>query len=99
MSSLFWLAGRGRELEARAWVRTMEQLRAQARALGPSALARMEAALRCAELRHEAGLLSTQTRGLWLREARLILADGRLTEDELNRLLVVGQQVCPHPAP
>ncbi len=91
------LAGRARQLEQKAWDRTMQELESKAKALASPQREKLQGALLCVKLQREAGLLPASRGGRFLRQAREALADGKLDAEEGSVLVSAARAACEGP--
>lgn len=94
---LFWLAGRARQLEQRAWDKTMLALESRAKNLSSPHREELLGALLCVKLQREAGLLPASRSGAFMRQARKALADGTLDVEEGHALVTAARAACGQP--
>ncbi|MFN3412956.1 MAG: hypothetical protein ACK42L_02720, partial [Thermoanaerobaculum sp.] len=74
---LLGLAGKVRQLEGRAWDKTMGELKARAMTLPSPLREELLAAFVCLKLQREGGLLNARRSGAFMRAAREALSDGQ----------------------
>lgn len=91
---LLGLAGKVRQLEGRAWDKTMGELEARARTLPSPLRDELLASLVCLKLQREGGLLNAQRSGAFMRAAREALTDGQLSPEEAHRVLEAARAAC-----
>lgn len=94
---LFFLAGKARQLEQRAWEKTMLELESRVKALPSPQREELQGAVLCLKLQREAGLLPASRGGLFMRQARKALADGKLDADEGRMLVTAARAACGQP--
>lgn len=94
---LVGLAGRARQLERRAWDKTMLDLENKTRALSSPYREELLGALLCLKLEREAGLLSANRGGAFMKQAREALSDGKLDAEEGRILITAARAACGQP--
>lgn len=91
---LLGLAGKVRQLEGRAWDKTLGELETRAKTLPSPLRDELLAFLVCLKLQREGGLLNAQRGGAFMKAARQALADGKLTPEEAHRVLEAASAAC-----